>query len=106
MSWHHIGLIVNAAKDTGSSSAPHTKKKEEKSKTSATVEAARSRLLRISIMSCICLLMNVAFTLKVSLDFREWSHTAETSLYCRLEDSGWNRDWEIYGLKEGDRCVS
>jgi hypothetical protein len=71
------------------------------------VDSVTSRLFRVSMMSCACLLMNTAATVEVSVGLEEWSLSSDLWLKCSRAETGVTRNWANYGMHVGDRysCV-
>jgi hypothetical protein len=60
---------------------------------------SRKRLLRIAGMVSICLVLNTAATLSISVHLEDWNRTADIALTCQTEESWAKRNWENYGLR-------
>ena len=93
MSWYKISMIITSTRNTKSRSASVNKR----------LASSRNSLLRISIMSCTCLLMNTASTLSVSAVLGEWSLSSNRWLTCTVAEEVFTRNWSNYGMHVGTR---
>jgi hypothetical protein len=62
---------------------------------------SRMRLLRIAGMVSICLVLNTAATLSISVHLEDWNRTADIALTCQTGESWTKRNWENYGFRRG-----
>jgi hypothetical protein len=65
-------------------------------------DKSRKRLLRIAGMVSICLVLNTAATLSISVKHEDWSRTADIALTCQTKESWTKKNWENYGLRIGE----
>lgn len=79
-SWLEIGVVVQNAKNFRANPTTGS------AKASSMASATRNRLLRISFMSCMCLLMNTATTVSVSVVLGEWSRSSDIWLACSISE--------------------
>ena len=72
------------------------------------LDSSKKRLFRISIMSCVCLLLNTAATASVSVVLEDWSVSSNLWLKCTVAEEALTRNWAAYGMYEGSRftCFS
>jgi hypothetical protein len=94
MSWYEITKKVRVLTKGTSRTASTGKKK---------IDASRNRLFRVAIMSCVCLLMNTAATVSVSVVLEDWSVSSELWLTCTVVETSITRNWANYGFHVGDR---
>jgi hypothetical protein len=69
------------------------------------LDSSKKRLFRISIMSCVCLLMNTAATASVSVVLEDWSVSSNLWLRCTVFEVALTRKWAAYGLHQGSRLT-
>ena len=93
MCWWKIGVVAAAAR-TGNTA------KDDPG--SSTINSTRKRLIRISFMSCTCLLMNTVATISVSTVLDDWSYSSGIWLTCTVSEETFTRNWENYGFYKGD----
>jgi hypothetical protein len=65
-------------------------------------DKSRKRLLRIAGVVSICLVLNTAATLSISVKQEDWIRTANISLTCQTKESWSKKNWENYGLGRGE----
>jgi hypothetical protein len=93
MSRYKISRNIGAFGDVGIRTSTAKKK----------IDASKSRLFRISIMSCACLLMNTAATLSMAVVLEDWSVSSGLWLTCTVSEEPLTRNWAAYGLNNGSR---
>ncbi len=69
------------------------------------IDSSKKRILRISIMSCACLLMNTAATASVSVVLEDWSVSSNLWLTCSAYEKALTRNWAAYGMHKGSRFI-
>jgi hypothetical protein len=67
------------------------------------IDASRNRLFSVAIMSCVCLLMNTAANIYLSVVLEDWSVSSDQWLTCTVAETFTTRHWANYGLHEGGR---
>jgi hypothetical protein len=89
MSWYEITKNVRVLSKGG------TRNKK--------IAASRNRLFRVAVMSCACLLMNIAATVSMSVVLEDWSVSSDQWLTCTVAETVYTRNWANYGFHVGDR---
>jgi hypothetical protein len=92
IAWKEIGVLL----------VPITQGASRMSTGARETTKQRRRLLRIALMTSVCLLLNTIVTLSVSLKLDEWSRTADILLDCSLKETNLSKDWEVYGFNAKD----
>jgi hypothetical protein len=97
MSWYEITKKVRVLTmySTNATSRAITGKKK--------IDASRRRIFRVAIMSCVCLLMNTAATVSMSVVLEDWSVSSDHWLTCTVVETFLTRNWANYGMHVGDR---
>ncbi len=70
------------------------------------LHSTRTRLLRISLMTGVCLLLNTAATTYFASVLTSWSDSSDLFKDCKSDTTANTRDFDAYGLDEGDRYLS
>ena len=93
MSWYEISKKVRVLTE-GTSRTSTGKKK---------IDASKKRLFRVAIVSCVCLLMNTAATVYMSVVLKDWSVSSDQWLTCTVIETFYTHNWANYGFHVGDR---